>query len=84
MPWPGLIVHKKCTVTVLQGGVGVQDGVVGLHDSCRDLKVVNFKKGCNHRKGFYCTSVFGRNPDRLNITKTKHCRGTSILYFFSA
>ena len=30
----GLVVHQEGTVAVLQGGVGVQDGVVGLHYGC--------------------------------------------------
>ena len=80
MPWPGLIVHKKCTVTVLQGGVGVQDGVVGLHDSCRDLKVVNFKKGCNHRKGFYCTIL--HITDKTYIGWGKYFYGFYFLVTF--
>ena len=30
----GLIVHQEGAVTVLQGGLGVEDGVVRLHDGC--------------------------------------------------
>ena len=33
----GLIVHHEGAVRVLQGGVGGQDGVVGLHHSCGHL-----------------------------------------------
>uniref|UniRef100_A0A0E9XNY8 Uncharacterized protein n=1 Tax=Anguilla anguilla TaxID=7936 RepID=A0A0E9XNY8_ANGAN len=33
----GLIVHHESAVGVLQGGVGGQDGVVGLHHSCGHL-----------------------------------------------
>ncbi len=34
----GFIVHHKGTVRVLQGGVGGQDGVVGLHHCCGHLR----------------------------------------------
>ncbi len=34
----GFIVHHKGTVRVLQGGVGGQDGVVGLHHRCGHLR----------------------------------------------
>ena len=34
----GLIVDHEGTVRVLQGGMGGQDGVVGLHNSGRDLE----------------------------------------------
>merc|ERR1712029_535485 len=34
----GLIVHHEGTVRVLQGGVGGQDGVVGLNHSCGHLR----------------------------------------------
>ncbi len=33
----GLVVHHEGAVRVLQGGVGGQDGVVGLHHSCGHL-----------------------------------------------
>ena len=33
-----LVVHHECAVRVLQGCMGGQDGVVGLHDSGRDLR----------------------------------------------
>jgi len=33
----GLVVHHEGTVRVLQGGVGGQDGVVGLHHGCGHL-----------------------------------------------
>jgi len=33
----GLIVYHKCTVRVFQGGVGGQDGIVGLNNSSGDL-----------------------------------------------
>ena len=33
----GLVVDHKGTVGVLQGGMGSQDGVVRLNDSCGDL-----------------------------------------------
>ena len=33
----GLVVDHKGTVRVLQGGMGSQDGVVRLNDSCGDL-----------------------------------------------
>ena len=33
----GLIVHHEGTVRVLQGGVGGQDGVVGLNHGCGHL-----------------------------------------------
>ena len=32
-----LVVHEEGAVRVFQGGVGVQDGVVGLHDDGRNL-----------------------------------------------
>ena len=34
----GLVVHHEGTVSVLQGGVGGQDGVVGLHHGGGDLR----------------------------------------------
>merc|ERR1712025_424839 len=33
----GLVVHHERTITVLQGGVGAECGVVGLHHSCGHL-----------------------------------------------
>ena len=36
----GLIVNHKGTVRVLQGGVGGQDGVVGLHHCCGHLSTL--------------------------------------------
>ena len=33
----GLIVNHEGTIRVLQGGVGGEDGVVGLHHSCGNL-----------------------------------------------
>ena len=33
----GLVIHHESTVRVLEGGVGGQDGVVGLHDGGGDL-----------------------------------------------
>ena len=33
----GLIVYHEGTIRVLQGGVGGEDGVVGLNDSCGNL-----------------------------------------------
>ena len=33
----GLVVHHEGTVGVLEGGVGGQDGIVGLHHSCGHL-----------------------------------------------
>ena len=37
----GLIVHHEGAVRVLQGGVGRQDGVVGLHNSSGHLNTSN-------------------------------------------
>ena len=39
----GLIVNHEGTVGMFQGGVGSQDGVVGLHDCRADLRM---KEGC--------------------------------------
>ena len=33
----GLVIHHESTVRVLEGGVGGQDGVLGLHDGGGDL-----------------------------------------------
>ena len=33
----GLIIYHEGTIRVLQGGVGGEDGVVGLNDSCGNL-----------------------------------------------
>lgn len=33
----GLIIYREGTITVIQGGVGGEDGVVALNSSCADL-----------------------------------------------
>ena len=50
----GLIVHQEGHVSVLQCGVGEQDGVVGLHYCCGDLTSENLSTGSTGLRYLTC------------------------------